>query len=97
MKTVGAKLPKFSDIIAVLRRRQAARLAVFSPPIDVVQRTLILPVHGKLQIIIQTQHESHICRDKIKRKLVAYPVFMMMGVITQKLMQYLSACHTDLV
>lgn len=42
-------------------------------------------------------HESQQYRDKIKRKLHAYHVFMMMGVITQGLMQYLSACHTDLV
>jgi len=36
-------------------------------------------------------------RAKIRRKLHAYHVFMMMGVITQGLMQYLSACHTALV
>ena len=42
-------------------------------------------------------HESKAYRDKIRRKLHAYHVFMMMGVITQGLMQYLSACHTELV
>ena len=42
-------------------------------------------------------HESQQYRDKIRRKLHAYHVFMMMGVITQGLLQYLSSCHTDLV
>lgn len=42
-------------------------------------------------------HETPEYRDKIRRKLHAYDVFMMMGVITQGLMHYLAACHTDLV
>ena len=41
--------------------------------------------------------ESQQYRDKIRRKLHAYHVFMMMEVIVQGLMQYLSACHTELV
>ena len=36
-------------------------------------------------------------RQAIKRKLHAYHVFLFMGVVTQGLMQYLSACHTDSV
>lgn len=36
-------------------------------------------------------------RKKVRRKLHAYHVFMMMGVITQGLMHYLSARHSDLV
>ena len=42
-------------------------------------------------------HESKQYREKIRRKLHAYHVIMMMGVIVQGLMQYLSACHTELV
>ena len=42
-------------------------------------------------------HQTSAYRDKIRRKLHAYNVFMTMGVITQGLMQYLSACHTELV
>ena len=36
-------------------------------------------------------------RAKIRRKLHAYDVFMMMGVITQGLMHYLAACHEQLI
>ena len=36
-------------------------------------------------------------REAIKRKMHAYHVFLFMGVVTQGLMQYLSACHTELV
>ena len=36
-------------------------------------------------------------RAKIRRKLHAFDVFMMMGVITQGLMHYLAACHRELV
>jgi hypothetical protein len=36
-------------------------------------------------------------RDAIKRKLHAYHVFLFMGVVTQGLMHYLAACHTDQV
>lgn len=42
-------------------------------------------------------HERSAYRDKVRRKLHAYHVFMMMGVITQGLMHYLSACHAQLV
>ncbi len=42
-------------------------------------------------------HETPAYREKIRRKLHAYHVNMMMGVITQGLLPYLSGCHTDLV
>ena len=42
-------------------------------------------------------YESAAYRAKIRRKLHAYHVYMMMGVIVQGLMQYLSACHTELI
>jgi hypothetical protein len=41
--------------------------------------------------------ESRVYRDAVQRKMHAYHVFMFMGVISQGLMQYLSACHTELV
>ena len=39
--------------------------------------------------------ESRAYRDAIQLKMHAYHVFMFMGVVSQGLMQYLSACHTD--
>lgn len=36
-------------------------------------------------------------REAIRRKLHAYHVFLFMAVVTQGLMHYLSACHTELV
>ncbi len=36
-------------------------------------------------------------REAIRRKLHAYHVFLFMGVLTQGLMHYLSACHTESV
>ncbi len=42
-------------------------------------------------------HETPEYRAKVRRKLHAYHVYMMMGVITQGLMHYLAACHTALV
>jgi hypothetical protein len=41
--------------------------------------------------------ESEKYRSSIRRKLHAYHVFMFMGIVSQGLMQYLSACYTDLV
>ena len=41
--------------------------------------------------------ESKAYRDAIQRKMHAYHVFMFMGVVSQGLMQYLSACYTDTV
>jgi hypothetical protein len=40
-------------------------------------------------------HESDEYRDKVRRKLHAYHVFLFMGVVTQGLMHYLSGCHTE--
>jgi len=42
-------------------------------------------------------HESEDYRDAVRRKLHAYHVFLFMGVVTQGLMHYLSACHTQRV
>ncbi|ASJ73893.1 transposase [Granulosicoccus antarcticus] len=42
-------------------------------------------------------HESKQYREAIRRKLNAYHVFLFMGVVTQGLMHYLSACHTESV
>ena len=42
-------------------------------------------------------HESEEYRQAIRRKLNAYHVFLFMGVVTQALMHYLSACHTESV
>ena len=42
-------------------------------------------------------HESDVYRDNVRRKLHAYHVFLFMGVVTQGLMHYLSACHTEQV
>lgn len=42
-------------------------------------------------------HESEVYRDAVRRKLRAFHVFLFMGVITQGLMHYLSACHTESV
>ena len=39
--------------------------------------------------------ESEEYRTAVRRKLRAYHVFLFMGVITQGLMHYLSACHTE--
>ncbi len=39
--------------------------------------------------------ESEAYRKAVRRKLRAYHVFLFMGVITQGLMHYLSACHTE--
>jgi len=36
-------------------------------------------------------------RDAVRRKIHAYHVFMFMGVVSQGLLQYLSACYTELV
>ena len=41
--------------------------------------------------------ESEDYRDAVRRKMHAYHVFMFMGVVSQGLMQYLSACYTELV
>lgn len=41
--------------------------------------------------------ESKRYRDAIRRKTHAYHVFLFMGVVSQGLMQYLSACYTELV
>lgn len=41
--------------------------------------------------------ESEAYRDAVRRKTHAYHVFMFMGVVSQGLMQYLSACYTELV
>lgn len=42
-------------------------------------------------------HESEDYRDAVRRKLHDYHVFLFMGVVTQGLMHYLSACHTQRV
>jgi hypothetical protein len=41
--------------------------------------------------------ESEKCRDAIRSTLHSYHVHLFMGVVTQGLMHYLAACHTDLV
>lgn len=41
--------------------------------------------------------ESKKYREGIRNKLHTYHVYLFMGVVTQGLMHYLSACHTDLV
>jgi len=41
--------------------------------------------------------EDKAYRDAIRRKIHAYHVFMFMGVVAQGLMQYLSACYSELV
>jgi len=41
--------------------------------------------------------ESKPYRDAVRRKTHAYHVFMFMGVVSQGLMQYLSACYTEFV
>jgi hypothetical protein len=41
--------------------------------------------------------QSEAYRRAVRRKLHAYHVFLFMGVVTQGLMHYLSACHTELV
>lgn len=41
--------------------------------------------------------EEKAYRDAVRRKTHAYHVFMFMGVVAQGLMQYLSACYTELV
>ena len=40
-------------------------------------------------------HEFSEYREAIRRKLNAYHVFLFMGIVTQGLMHYLSACHTE--
>ena len=40
-------------------------------------------------------HETEAYRHAVRRKLRAFHVFMFMGVVTQGLMHYLSACHTE--
>ena len=42
-------------------------------------------------------HESGAYREAVRRKLHAYHVFLAAGVVTQGLMHYLSACHTETV
>ncbi len=42
-------------------------------------------------------HETEDYRQAVRRKLHAFHVFLFMGVVTQGLMHYLSACHTDAV
>ncbi len=39
--------------------------------------------------------ESEAYQKAVRRKLRAYHVFLVMGVITQGLVHYLSACHTE--
>lgn len=41
--------------------------------------------------------ETEQYREAVRRKLHAYHVFLFMGVVTQGLMHYLSACHTETV
>jgi len=41
--------------------------------------------------------ETEDYRQAVKRKLHAYHVYLFMGIVTQGLMQYLSARHTDAV
>jgi hypothetical protein len=41
--------------------------------------------------------ESRVYRDKIKRKMKAYHVFVQAGIITQGLLQYLACAHAELV
>jgi hypothetical protein len=41
--------------------------------------------------------ESEAYRCAVRRKLTAYHVFLFTGVVAQRLMHYLSSCHTDVV
>jgi len=41
--------------------------------------------------------ESKAYRDGVKRKIHAYHVFVQAGIVSQGLLQYLAACHTELV
>lgn len=41
--------------------------------------------------------ETEQYREAVRRKLHGYHVFLFMGVVTQGLMHYLSACHTQTV
>ena len=41
--------------------------------------------------------ESKAYRAGVKRKIRAYHIFVQAGIVSQGLLQYLAACHTDLV
>jgi len=42
-------------------------------------------------------YETEVYREALRRKLCAFNVFLFMGVITQRFMHKMSACHTKSV
>jgi len=62
-------------------------------------RDIVLLYGLRFKIEVGFKQAEHVigAYDYVQRKMHAYHVFMFMGVVSQGLMQYLSACYTDLV